>query len=162
MGSGDSLVVRPSDSWWKGPGFESRQERRENILLRGQLSVLTLIFCTCSTPVLPQQHVKDPGHSTKSGGGRLQLNTHTPYLCGFEWSVTVNWCMVKWCKCIHRTSAETAAVSRGTSHATTKECYQHTASVDIKNTRYKRIVTHSESHATWAQWVCSRAENTDI
>ena len=36
-----------------------------------------------STPVLPQQHVKDPGHSAKSAGGRLQLNTHTPYVCGF-------------------------------------------------------------------------------
>ena len=29
-GSGDSSVVRASDSWSKGPGFESRQERREN------------------------------------------------------------------------------------------------------------------------------------
>ena len=36
-----------------------------------------------STPVLPQQHVKDPGHSAKSAGGRLQLNTHTPYVCSF-------------------------------------------------------------------------------
>ena len=36
-----------------------------------------------STPVLPQQHVKDPGHSAKSAGGRLELNTHTPYVCGF-------------------------------------------------------------------------------
>ena len=36
-----------------------------------------------STPVLPQQHVKNPGHSAKSAGGRLQLNTHTPYVCGF-------------------------------------------------------------------------------
>ena len=30
------------------------------------------------TPMLPQWHVKDPGHSAKSAGGRLQLNTHTP------------------------------------------------------------------------------------
>ena len=36
-----------------------------------------------STPVLPQQHVKDPGHSAKNAGGRLQLNSHTPYVCGF-------------------------------------------------------------------------------
>ena len=36
-------------------------------------------------------------HSTKSVGGRLQLNTHTPYLCGFEWSDTVNWCKAVWC-----------------------------------------------------------------
>ena len=36
-----------------------------------------------STPVLSQQYVKDPGHSAKSAGGRLQLNTHAPYVCGF-------------------------------------------------------------------------------
>ena len=31
-----------------------------------------------SPPVLPQWHVKDPGHSVWSTGGRLHLNTHTP------------------------------------------------------------------------------------
>ena len=36
-----------------------------------------------STPVLPHYHAKDPGHSAKSAGGRLQLNTHTLYVCGF-------------------------------------------------------------------------------
>ena len=40
-------------------------------------------FSIRSTLVLPQWHVKDPGHSAKSAGGRLQLNTHTPYVCGF-------------------------------------------------------------------------------
>ena len=28
-----------------------------------------------STPVLPQQHIKDPGHSAKGAGGRLHLHT---------------------------------------------------------------------------------------
>ena len=32
-----------------------------------------------NTPVLPQWHVKDPGDSAKSAGGRLHLNTHTPW-----------------------------------------------------------------------------------
>ena len=56
----------------------------------GEFSSSESSFCTNSyfgirpTPVLPQQHVKDPGHSAKSAGGRLQLNTHTAYLCGFE------------------------------------------------------------------------------
>ena len=36
-----------------------------------------------STPVLPQWHVKDSGHSAKSADGRLQLNTHALYVCGF-------------------------------------------------------------------------------
>ena len=73
-------MVIAQDSWSKGRGFESLQERRENFLLQGQLAVLTSIR---STPVLPQQHVKDPDHSAKSAGGRLQLNMHAPYVCGF-------------------------------------------------------------------------------
>ena len=59
-------------------------ERQENFLLRGQLSVLTPVSVLVPPPVLPQQHVKDPGHSAKSAGGRFQLNTrHAPYVCGF-------------------------------------------------------------------------------
>ena len=30
--------------------------------------------------MLPQQHVKDPGHSAKRAGGRLHLNPHTPLI----------------------------------------------------------------------------------
>ena len=37
----------------------------------------------CSTPELLQYHVKYSGHSAKSAGSRLQLNTHAPYVCGF-------------------------------------------------------------------------------
>ena len=36
------------------------------------------LFCVRSTAVLPQWHIKDPGHSAKSAGGRLHLNTNTP------------------------------------------------------------------------------------
>ena len=32
------------------------------------------LFGVHSTPVLPQWHVKDPGHSAKSAGGRLPQN----------------------------------------------------------------------------------------
>ena len=39
--------------------------------------VCWLLFGVCSTPVLPQRHVKDPGHSAKSAGGRLHLYMHT-------------------------------------------------------------------------------------
>ena len=41
-------------------------------------------FSICSISVLPQLHIKDPNHSAKSEGGRLQLNTDTPYLYDFE------------------------------------------------------------------------------
>ena len=58
------------------PGFElatfrSRVRRSTNYLSR-------LLFGVRSTPVSPQWHVKDPGHSAKIAGGRLHLNTHTP------------------------------------------------------------------------------------
>ena len=55
----------------------------------GKFSSPGSTFCVDSyfgirfTPVLPQYQVKDPGHSAKSAGGRLQLNTHTPYICSF-------------------------------------------------------------------------------
>ena len=44
--------------------------------------VLTFIWCTFHL-MLPQRHVKDPGHSAKSADGRLHLNTHTPLT---QWS----------------------------------------------------------------------------
>ena len=53
----------------------------------GEFSFPGSTFCADSyfgiraNPVLPQQHVKIPGHSAKSAGYRLQLNTHAPYVC---------------------------------------------------------------------------------
>ena len=38
------------------------------------------LFGVRSTPVLPQWHVKDPGHSAKGAGGGLHLNAHTPLI----------------------------------------------------------------------------------
>ena len=52
LGRGNSSVVTASDSWSKGPRFESGQEWRENYFLHGQLSVLS--FGIRSTRVLPQ------------------------------------------------------------------------------------------------------------
>ena len=40
-----SLLVRAPDSWSKGWEVESRQKRRENLLLQSQLCVLTLVRC---------------------------------------------------------------------------------------------------------------------
>ena len=50
QGGGDSSVVRAPDSWLKGRGFESLLERRENFLLQGRLSVLTLISVSVPPP----------------------------------------------------------------------------------------------------------------
>ena len=49
-GGGDSSLVRAPDSWLKGRGFESLLERRENFLLQGRLSVLTLISVSVPPP----------------------------------------------------------------------------------------------------------------
>ena len=45
--------------------------------------VLILISVSVSLPCLTAVVRKDPGHFAKNAGGRLRLNTHTPYVCGF-------------------------------------------------------------------------------
>ena len=59
---------------------------------------------------------------------------------------------------VHRTCAETEAVSYGTSHETTETAA--TTLVDIENAGC--TVTHSESHTTGVLWVCLHAENSAI
>ena len=55
---------------WTVPGLSPSSSGRRKFLCR----VDFLCF-----------YLKDPSHSAKTAGGRLQLNTHAPYLCGFEW-----------------------------------------------------------------------------
>ena len=49
-GSGLSSAVRAPDSWSIGGGFESQQERRLNVLLKGKLPVLTLTLVSVPPP----------------------------------------------------------------------------------------------------------------
>ena len=51
-----------------------------------ELTLHTDLFDVRSTPVLLRWHVKDPGHSAKSAGGRLHLYTHTPLVQKSEWA----------------------------------------------------------------------------
>ena len=51
----------------------------------GEFSSPELTLCVYSTPMLPLWHVKDPGHSVESAGGRLHLNTHT-FVTQQSWS----------------------------------------------------------------------------
>ena len=37
---------------------------------------------------------KSSSYFAKSTGGRLQLNTHAPYVCGFAWWGDVTWCLI--------------------------------------------------------------------
>ena len=49
----------------------------------GSAFVLTLISLFVPPPVTAVARKKSRGHSAKSTGGWLQLNTHAPYICGF-------------------------------------------------------------------------------
>ena len=66
--------------------------------------------------------------------------------------------MFEWCT---QNLRRNGSISRGTSHATTTERYQYTTSVDINNTRYKKLVTHVEPH-TGTVGLLKRAENSAI
>ena len=89
--AGDSLLVasqtRPWSKGWQ-PSLDGNGERvfffRDNFLA-------WLLFGVRSTPVLPQWHVKDPGHSAKSAGGRLH---HT---CIHHWPNEVG--VGRLCRC---------------------------------------------------------------
>ena len=54
--------------------------------------------------------MKDPGHSAKTAGGRLQLNTPVPYVHGFACDMVHGF--MEYTEC-----ARMAAVSCGISHA---------------------------------------------
>ena len=47
---------------------------------------------------------------------------------------------------VYTERAETAAISRGTSHVTTKQCVKYTTSVDIQNALSKQQPAHLESY----------------
>ena len=83
---------RPTDSCPKGLGFESRQERRENFLLQGQLSVLTLISVPVPPRVTAVARKKSRSFSQKC---RLQVTAINAYNLSM-------WLRIKWhCKLVH-------------------------------------------------------------
>ena len=125
-----------------------------NISARSHISVIKLLcvlhvpisFCSVSLitilvsipPHVTVVACKDPGHSAKSAGGRLQLNTHAPYVCGSAWSDMVHGCMV------YAERAKMAAASCGTSHASAVS----TPLWWIKKMHCKKLFTHVESCAS--------------
>ena len=80
-GDGDSSVVR-------APGLVTERSRvqipagaaAEFFFSKGRLSVLTLIPVAVPPPCYRSSTYKIPVILPKSAGGRLQLNTHTPYV----------------------------------------------------------------------------------
>ena len=67
------------EHWTCGREFESSNTGRNSgrIFFSRVKFVYWFLFCIRSTPLVPQSHVKDPGHSAKNAGGRLHLNAHT-------------------------------------------------------------------------------------
>ena len=109
-------------------------------------------YCSShSTPLTPQWHIKDPSHYSKSAGGRLhlQLSTHAPYVCGFEGSDTVTWCMG------YMVFTE-LVLRQGQFHVAPVMSQPNTSNSAVspplwwlfKNMLQKAAVTHAESHAT--------------
>ena len=69
-------------AWWLGRWTHDQKVASLNpgrrIFFSRVSFVCWLLFSVCFTPMLPQWHVNDPGHSATNAGGRLHLNTHTP------------------------------------------------------------------------------------
>ena len=117
---GGSSVVRAPDSWSKGRGFEPRQERRENFLHQGPLSVMTLRY-PFHPRVTAVARKRSRSFRQKCRWQVPAKHTYT-YLCVFEWSDIVNRCMVVWSNGVHRT--------RAVQQPKTERC-QYTTNVDM-------------------------------
>ena len=90
-----------------------------------------------STPMLPQWHVKNPGHSAKRAGGSYTCTLH------FEWSHTaVNWYMMVYTELAPRRQQFHVAPATQQPNS----AVNYTISVDIKNTRYKWTQSLIQNH----------------
>ena len=96
----------------------SNPGRRGGRIFFSRVNVLCWLISVSVPPPHYRVARKRSGHSAQSAGGRLQLNTHAPYVCGYAWSDAAK--TGAWLYDVHRTCAETVAVVRGTSHATAK------------------------------------------
>ena len=151
-GSGDSAVVRAPDSWLKGRGFESLQVRWKKFFSRVDF-LCWLLFPYPFHPRVTAVARKRSLSFCQSAGGRLQLNTHSPYVCGFAWSDMVHGCMVYTELAPRRQQFHVAPAM--------PPALKYTTSVDIQKTRYEKLVTHVESNAS-AVSLLKRAENSAI
>ena len=102
-----------------------------NPCMSGRRIFFSMVNCLCWLlfqylfhPHVTMAACKITRPSAKSAGGRLQLNKHVHYICGFEWSDAINWCMVVWCtQNIHWDSSSFMRHQP-------KQCCKHTTSVE--------------------------------
>ena len=138
VGGGDSSVVRAPDSWSKGRGFESLQERPENFLL--QVNFLCwLLFRYPFHPSVTAVARKRPRSFRQKC--RWQVTAKHAYtlrmwLC-MKWHGT-------WLYGVHRTRRDG---SSSMWHQPCQRC-KYTTLVDIQKRAKKKLFTHVESHAS--------------
>ena len=132
LGSGDSSVVRVPDSWSKSRGFESLLEQRENFLC-------WLLFWYPFHPCVTAVACKRPRSFCQKC--RWQVTAKHSYTLRM-------WLCMKWHGAwlygVRRTCRD------GSSFLWHQpcQCCKYTTSVDIQKTRYKKLFTHVESHAS--------------
>ena len=91
-----------------------------------------------STPgITAVRHAKDPGHSAKSAGGGLQINTHAPYVCGYAWSGMVHG--------VHRTRRYGSSFIVFHTHTLTHKHRAHTRMHTLTH-RHTLTHTHTQTH----------------
>ena len=80
----------------------------------------------------------------QSAGGRLQLNTHAPYVCGFAWSDMVHGCMVYTMDlCMYRSMVYTERAEGGSSFTWHQLCQRCKYTCErIESARERRLALY--------------------
>ena len=108
-------------------------------------------FCIHSTPVLPQKHVKDPGHSARRSGGRYFTAKHA---CTLRMGLCMKW-HGAWLYGVLRTRRD------GSSFLWHQPCQRcnNTTSVYIKKKKralkkavHSCRITMERSESAWERW----------
>ena len=167
--SGDISVVRAPNSWSKGTGFESRQ----NFLLQGQLSVLAIVSVSAVARKRSRSFCQKRGWqiTAKHTGTPLRILLKMKWLCKL-----VHGCAL-YIELTPRRKQQfyvAPAMQKANSAVSTPLKWifikraimqqpNSAVSTPLKWIFIKRAIkgdSHSQSHAPWTQWVCSRAENS--
>ena len=147
--SGDSLVIIAPDS----PLIESRGFESVPAGAAGEsVSSPWSTFCADSyfgigpfhprvTAAVARKRPRSFCQKHRSVAGYTRISTHTPYVCDFAWSDMVHGCMV------YTERAEMAAV-QFLWHQPYQRCNLHHVVRWSQKTRYKKLFTHVESHAS--------------
>ena len=150
MGSGDSPVVRAPNSWLKVHRFESLQERWENFLLQGQLSVLLIWypFHPCVTAVARKWSRAFCQKCRWQVTAKHAYNTLHMWLC-MKWHGA-------WLYGVHRTCCLSS------SFMWHQPCQRSTCTTSVDNQKRAIKAIHSCRITCKCKWDCLSVENSAI